>query len=72
LEPVTDAAQRAGQIPDVDSGIAATVVHRAVGAVPLLLRDRPDADLTRHARELTGFLEAALMCTDTDTDADSA
>ena len=68
LEQVTDAAHRVGQIPDVDSGIAATVVHRAVEAVPLLLRDRPDADLTRHARELTGFFEAAPMCTDTDAD----
>jgi hypothetical protein len=72
LEQVTDAAHRAGQIPDADSRIAATVVHRPVEAVPLLLRDRPDADLTRHARELTGFFEAALMCTDTDTDAASA
>jgi hypothetical protein len=72
LDQVTDAAHRVGQIPDVDSRIAATVVHRAVETVPLLLRDRPDADLTRHARELTGFSEAALMSIDTDTDADSA
>jgi hypothetical protein len=63
---VTDTARRAGQIPDDDSSIAATVVHGAVESVPLLLRDRPDADLTRHARELTGFFGAALMCTRTD------
>jgi predicted MFS family arabinose efflux permease len=65
-EQVTEGARRAGQIPDVDSRIAATVAHRAVEAVPLLLRDRPDAGLTRHARELAGFFEAALMCTGTD------
>jgi MFS family permease len=72
LEQVSDAAHRAGQIPDVDSRIAGTVVHRPAEAVPLLLRDRPDADLTHRARELTGSFEAALMGTDTDTDADSA
>ena len=65
-EQVTEGALRAGQIPDVDSRIAATVAHRAVEAVPLLLRDRPDASLTRRARELAGFFEAALMCTGTD------
>ena len=54
-----------------DSSVAA-IAHTArpgdcpVEAVPLLLRDRPDADLTRHARELAGFSEAALVCTGTD------
>jgi len=67
LEPVTERARCAGQIPDVDSWMAATAEHRAVEAVPLPLGARSDADLTRHARELTGFFEAALTCTDTDT-----
>jgi predicted MFS family arabinose efflux permease len=65
-EQVTEGALRAGQVPDVDSRIAATVAHRAVEAVPLLLRDHPDAGLTRRARELAGFFGAALMCTGTD------
>jgi hypothetical protein len=63
---VTEGARRAGQIPDVDSRIAATVAHRAVEAVPLLPRDRPDAGLTRRARELAGFFGAALMCASTE------
>ena len=62
---MTKGTRRAGQIP-ADSRIAATVAHRAAEAVPLLLRDRPDADLTRRARELAGFFGAALMCTGTD------
>jgi predicted MFS family arabinose efflux permease len=65
-EQVTEGARRAGQVPDVDSRIAATVVHRAVEAVPLLLRDRPDAGLTHRARELAGFFGAAFICTGTD------
>jgi MFS family permease len=65
-EQVTGRARRAGQIPAVDSRIAATVVHHAVEAVPLLLRDRPDAGPTRRARELAGLSGGALMCTGTD------
>ncbi len=64
LTNIIDAGRRAGQLRDVDSTIAATVIQRTVEAVPLLLRDRPDVDLTHHARELIGFFEAALLRTD--------
>lgn len=64
---MTERARCVGQIPEVDSWMAATAEHRAVEAVPLPLGASSDADLIRHARELTGFFEAALTCTDTDT-----
>lgn len=66
LTGILEAARRVGQLRDVDSTIAATIVQRAVEAVPLLLRDHPDADLTRHSRELTAFFDTALLRTDTD------
>jgi AcrR family transcriptional regulator len=61
LEMIIDAGRRAGQFRDVDCAVAATIVQRAVEGVPLLLRDRPDADLIRHARELIAFFDAALL-----------
>jgi AcrR family transcriptional regulator len=67
LRRIIDAGRRAGQIRDVDSTIAATVIQRSVEAVPLLLRDRPDADLSYHAHELIGFFEAALLRIDIET-----
>lgn len=69
---MTERARCVGQIPDVDSWMAATAEHRAVEAVPLPLGARSDADLPGRARELPGFFEAALTCTGTDTDAVSA
>ena len=61
LRMIIDAGRRAGQFRDVDPAVAATIVQRAVEGVPLLLRDRPDADLIGHARELVGFFDAALL-----------
>ena len=63
LTMIIDAGRRAGQFRDVDSAVAATVVQRAVEGVPLLLRDRPDADLIGHAQQLVGFFDAALART---------
>jgi AcrR family transcriptional regulator len=61
LSMIIDAGRRAGQFRDVDSAVAATIVQRAVEGVPLLLRDCPNADLIRHARELVEFFDAALL-----------
>lgn len=67
LTGIIDAGRRAGQMRDIDSTIAATVIQRAIEAVPLLLRERPDIDLIHHARELIGFFEAALLRGDSPT-----
>jgi AcrR family transcriptional regulator len=61
LTMIIGAGRQAGQFRDVDAAVAATIVQRAVEGVPLLLRDYPDADLTRHARELMEFFDAALL-----------
>lgn len=60
LKMIIVAGRRTGQLRDVDPAVAATIVQRAVEGVPLLLRDRPDADLICHARELVEFFDAAL------------
>jgi hypothetical protein len=60
LTAIIAAGQRAGQFSDVDAGVAATIVQRAVEGVALNLRDHPDADLSGHARKLVRFFDAAL------------
>lgn len=61
LTSIIDEGRRTGQFRDVDPGIAATIVQRAVEGVPLHLRNHPGADLTGHAQELVRFFDAALL-----------
>jgi AcrR family transcriptional regulator len=60
LTAIIAAGQRAGQFPEVDPGVAATIVQRTVEGVALHLRDHPEADLTGHAAKLVRFFDAAL------------
>jgi AcrR family transcriptional regulator len=55
-----------GQFRDVDSMVAATIVHRAVEGFPLYLRDHPDVDVEAHAAELVRFFDASLLATATE------
>lgn len=66
LTAIIAAGQRTGQFDDVDPGVAASIVQRAVEGVALQLRDLPDVDLTGHAEKLVRFFDGALTRPSTD------
>jgi AcrR family transcriptional regulator len=60
LRAIIAAGKEAGQFPDVDPDLAATIVQRTVEGVALQLREQPDADLGGYASKLVRFFDAAL------------